>query len=81
MQGIVTAAAVVFFAVFGYDTLTTAAEEAKDPQRDLPRAILLSLGVSMVLYIAITLVITGMVSYTQLGHDAPVSHAFQALGM
>jgi basic amino acid/polyamine antiporter, APA family len=79
--GIVTAAAVVFFAVFGYDTLTTAAEEAKNPQRDLPRAILLSLGVSMALYIAITLVITGMVPYTELGNDAPVSHAFQALGM
>ena len=79
--GVVTAAAVVFFAVFGYDTLTTAAEEAKNPQRDLPRAILLSLGLSMVLYIAITLVITGMVSYAQLGNDAPVSHAFQALGM
>jgi len=72
---------VVFFAVFGYDTLTTAAEEAKNPQRDLPRAILLSLGVSMALYITITLVLTGMVSYTQLGNDAPVAHAFQALGM
>jgi len=80
-QGVVTAAAVVFFAVFGYDTLTTAAEEAKNPQRDLPRAILLSLGVSMVLYITITLVLTGMVPYTQLGNDAPVAHAFQALGM
>ncbi|WP_395679896.1 amino acid permease [Dokdonella sp.] len=80
-QGVVTAAAVVFFAVFGYDTLTTAAEEAKDPQRDLPRAILLSLGVSMALYITITLVLTGMVSYTQLGNDAPVAQAFQALGM
>jgi APA family basic amino acid/polyamine antiporter len=80
-QGVVTAAAVVFFAVFGYDTLTTAAEEAKDPQRDLPRAILLSLGVSMTLYIAITLVLTGMVPYTALGNDAPVAQAFQALGM
>lgn len=80
-QGVVTAAAVVFFAVFGYDTLTTAAEEAKNPQRDLPRAILLSLGVSMALYITITLVLTGMVPYTQLGNDAPVAHAFQALGM
>ena len=79
--GVVTAAAVVFFAVFGYDTLTTAAEEAKNPQRDLPRAILLSLGVSMTLYITITLVLTGMVPYTQLGNDAPVAHAFQALGM
>jgi APA family basic amino acid/polyamine antiporter len=79
--GIATAAAVVFFAVFGYDTLTTAAEESKNPQRDLPRAILLSLGISMTLYIAITLVLTGMVPYAQLGNDAPVAHAFQALGM
>jgi len=81
MQGVVTAAAVVFFAVFGYDTLTTAAEEAKNPQRDLPRAILLSLGISMTLYIAITLMLTGMVPYTQLANDAPVASAFQALGM
>jgi APA family basic amino acid/polyamine antiporter len=80
-QGVVTAAAVVFFAVFGYDTLTTAAEEAKDPQRDLPRAILLSLGLSMVLYITITFVLTGMVPYTHLGNEAPVAHAFQDLGM
>jgi len=80
-QGVATAAAVVFFAVFGYDTLTTAAEEAKNPQRDLPRAILLSLGVSMALYITITLVLTGMVPYTQLGNEAPVAQAFQALGM
>lgn len=80
-QGVVTAAAVVFFAVFGYDTLTTAAEEAKNPRRDLPRAILLSLGVSMTLYIAITLVLTGMVPYTELNNDAPVSQAFQSLGM
>ena len=80
-SGVVTAAAVVFFAVFGYDTLTTAAEEAKNPQRDLPRAILLSLGISMALYITITLVLTGMVPYTQLGNEAPVAQAFQALGM
>ncbi|MBS0584117.1 MAG: amino acid permease [Proteobacteria bacterium] len=80
-QGVVTAAAVVFFAVFGYDTLTTAAEESKNPQRDLPRAVLLSLAVSMTLYIAITLVITGMVPYTQLGNDAPIANAFQSLGM
>src|SRR5688572_13287510 len=59
-NGVVTAAAVVFFAVFGYDTLTTAAEEAKDPQRDLPRAILLSLGISMALYLTISMVLTGV---------------------
>jgi APA family basic amino acid/polyamine antiporter len=79
--GIVTAAAVVFFAVFGYDTLTTAAEEAKDPQRDLPRAILLSLGISMALYLTISLVLTGVAHYSTLGNDAPVANAFEALGL
>lgn len=81
LQGIATAAAVVFFAVFGYDTLTTAAEESKNPQRDLPRAVLLSLGVSMVLYLAVSLVLTGIAPYTTLGGDAPVSEAFTRLGL
>ncbi|ALN62558.1 amino acid permease family protein [Lysobacter antibioticus] len=81
LQGIATAAAVVFFAVFGYDTLTTAAEESKNPQRDLPRAVLLSLGVSMALYLAVSLVLTGIAPYTTLGGDAPVSEAFTRLGL
>ena len=80
-QGVVTAAAVVFFAVFGYDTLTTAAEESKNPQRDLPRAVLLSLGLSMTLYLAISLVLTGIAHYSTLGTDAPVADAFKNLGM
>ncbi len=80
-QGVVTAAAVVFFAVFGYDTLTTAAEEAKNPQRDLPRAVLLSLGVSMALYLTISMVLTGVADYRTLGNDAPVANAFGALGL
>jgi basic amino acid/polyamine antiporter, APA family len=80
-SGVVTAAAVVFFAVFGYDTLTTAAEEARNPQRDLPRAVLLSLGVSMVLYLTISMVLTGVAPYRTLGNDAPVANAFQALGL
>ena len=71
----------MFFAVFGYDTLTTAAEESKDPQRDLPRAVLLSLGVSMALYLTISLVLTGIVPYATLANDAPVSNAFQAIGL
>ena len=79
--GVVTGASVVFFAVFGYDTLTTAAEESVDPQRDLPRAVVLSLAISMVLYIAVTLVLTGMVPYTQLGGSAPVSDAFARVGL
>ncbi|TBR36133.1 MULTISPECIES: amino acid permease [Dyella] len=81
MQGIGTAAAVVFFAVFGYDTLTTAAEESKNPQRDLPRAVLLSLGVSMVMYLAVSLVLTGIAHYSTLNSDAPVSDAFKGLGL
>jgi APA family basic amino acid/polyamine antiporter len=80
-NGVVTAAAVVFFAVFGYDTLTTAAEEAKNPQRDLPRAVLLSLGISMALYLTISMVLTGVANYTTLGNDAPVANAFAARGL
>ncbi len=80
-DGVVTAAAVVFFAVFGYDTLTTAAEESKNPQRDLPRAIMLSLGISMLLYLTISLVLTGIAHYSTLGGDAPVAEAFQNLGL
>jgi len=78
---VATAAAVVFFAVFGYDTLTTAAEESKNPQRDLPLAVLLSLGVSMALYLAVSLVLTGIAHYPTLNTDAPVADAFKALGL
>jgi len=78
--GVLTAASVVFFAVFGYDTLTTAAEEAKNPQRDLPRAVIASLAISMTLYVAISFVLTGMVPYAQLGGAAPVSDAFAMRG-
>ena len=78
--GVLTAASVVFFAVFGYDTLTTAAEEAKNPQRDLPLAVISSLAISMVLYVAISFVLTGMVPYAQLGGAAPVSDAFAMRG-
>jgi APA family basic amino acid/polyamine antiporter len=80
-HGVLTGASVVFFAVFGYDTLTTAAEEAKDPQRDLPRAVLLSLAVAMVLYIAVSLVLTGIVPYATLSGEASVSDAFNAIGL
>jgi APA family basic amino acid/polyamine antiporter len=80
-SGVLTGASIVFFAVFGYDTLTTAAEEARHPQRDLPRAVVLSLAIAMVLYIAVSLVLTGIVPYTQLGGDASVSEAFAARGL
>jgi basic amino acid/polyamine antiporter, APA family len=95
-NGVLAAASIVFFAVFGYDTLTTAAEEAKNPQRDLPLAVVLSLSISMLMYLAISLVLTGMVPYNgcvdpsqAAGHcdqmilasQAPVSAVFQARGL
>jgi APA family basic amino acid/polyamine antiporter len=79
--GVVEGAAVVFFAVFGYDTLTTAAEEARDPQRQLPLAVLLSLGVSLVLYIAMSFVLTGVVPYQTLNNPAPAATAFASIGL
>ncbi|HSN16705.1 MAG TPA: amino acid permease [Gammaproteobacteria bacterium] len=80
-HGVLTGAAVVFFAVFGYDTLTTAAEEAKDPQRDLPWAVVLSLGIAMVLYLGMCLVLTGIVPSSTLNNAAPVANAFGAIGL
>ncbi len=80
-SGVAEGAAVVFFAVFGYDTLTTAAEEAQEPQRDLPRAVLLSLGVALTLYVAMSLVLTGVARYDTLDNPAPVATAFAALGL
>jgi len=79
--GVVEGAAVVFFAVFGYDTLTTAAEESEHPQRDLPRAVLLSLAVALTLYVAMSFVLTGIVRYDTLGGAAPAADAFAAIGL
>src|SRR5262249_33279261 len=80
-SGVASGAAVVFFAVFGYETLTAAAEEARNPQRDVPLAVLTSLAIAMVLYMAMSLVLTGIVPYTTLNTDAPVATAFTALGL
>ena len=80
-SGVLSGAAVVFFAVFGYDTLTTAAEEAKDPQRDLPWAVVLSFAIAMLLYLAMSLVLTGMVPSAALNNPAPVANAFSAIGL
>ena len=80
-SGVAEGAAVVFFAVFGYDTLTTAAEEAREPQRDLPRAVLLSLVVSLALYVAMSFVLTGVARYDTLDNSAPVATAFASLGL
>ncbi len=78
--GILRGAGVIFFAYIGFDCVSTAAQEAKNPKRDMPIGILGSLGVCTVLYILVALVMTGMVSYTQLNVDAPVATAVDAAG-
>ena len=76
-----TGAATVFFAVFGYDAMSTAAEEATDGKKHMPKAILLSLGIAMVLYILATLVLTGMQDYTEISPTAGFASAFQSVGL
>ncbi|MFF7212398.1 amino acid permease [Streptomyces sp. NPDC008238] len=80
IMGIFTAAAVVFFAYIGFDIVATAAEETKNPQRDVPRGILGSLLICTVLYVAVSIVVTGMQHYSQLTVDAPLADAFKAVG-
>ncbi|WP_406333587.1 amino acid permease [Streptomyces sp. NBC_00203] len=80
VMGIFTAASVVFFAFIGFDVVATAAEETKNPQRDMPRGILGSLFICTVLYVAVAIVVTGMQHYTQLSVDAPLADAFKAIG-
>ncbi|MFB6777916.1 amino acid permease [Streptomyces sp. NPDC056352] len=80
VMGIFTAASVVFFAFIGFDVVATAAEETKLPQRDVPRGILASLFICTVLYVAVSLVVTGMEHYTELSVSAPLADAFKAVG-
>ncbi|MFK0121335.1 amino acid permease [Streptomyces sp. NPDC090994] len=77
----VTGAATVFFAVFGYDAMTTAAEESRNPSRDLPRAILISLAIAMVLYVLAATVLTGMQPSAALHPESAFAHAFAAVGL
>ncbi|WP_063060481.1 amino acid permease [Nocardia sienata] len=79
--GLLAAASLVFFAFIGFDVVATAAEETKNPQRDLPRGILGSLVVVTILYVAVSIVLTGMVPYTDLaGEDATLATAFALNG-
>jgi len=71
---------VIFFAYIGFDAVSTAAQEAKNPQRDMPIGILGSLAICTVLYIAVALVLTGIVSYTKLNDPAPIAVAINSLG-
>ncbi|MFE7134714.1 amino acid permease [Streptomyces sp. NPDC057638] len=78
--GIFTAASIVFFAFIGFDVVATAAEETKLPQRDMPRGIIGSLLICTVLYVAVSIVVTGMQHYTELTIDAPLADAFKSTG-
>lgn len=77
----VTGAATVFFAVFGYDAMSTAAEESKNGTRDLPRAIIWSLVIAMVLYLLAATVLTGMQNYTDINPKSAFSAAFASVGL
>ncbi|MEV6277963.1 amino acid permease [Nocardia sp. NPDC051832] len=78
--GLLSAASLVFFAFIGFDVVATAAEETKNPQKALPRGILGSLAIVTVLYVAVSVVLTGMVSYKDLPDDATLATAFAMQG-
>ncbi|WP_425839150.1 amino acid permease [Streptomyces fractus] len=81
VSGAFTGAATVFFAVFGYDAMSTAAEESKDAQRHMPKAIIYSLIISMVLYVLACLVLTGMQNYKHIDPESGFSTAFKSVGL
>ncbi|HEV7804984.1 MAG TPA: amino acid permease [Solirubrobacteraceae bacterium] len=78
--GIFSAAALVFFAFIGFDIVATAAEESKNPQRDMPIGIFGSLAICTLLYVLVSLVVTGMVPYDKIKVEAPLAEAFQSVG-
>jgi APA family basic amino acid/polyamine antiporter len=79
-SGVLTGAAIVFFTYIGFDSVSTAAEECRNPQRDLPIGIIGTLVVCSLLYVAVALVLTGIANYKTLGNAAPVATALKALG-
>jgi APA family basic amino acid/polyamine antiporter len=79
--GMLAGAAIVFFAYIGFDSISTHAEESKNPSRDVPIGIMTSLILCTVLYIAMAAVLTGMIPYDKINIDAPVSEAFRQVGL
>ncbi|MFA5982862.1 MAG: amino acid permease [Methylococcaceae bacterium] len=79
--GVLAGASLVFFAYVGFDAVSTAGEEANDPQRDLPFGIVASLAFCTVIYIIVSGLLTGVVPYTELNVSSPVAHALQLLGI
>jgi len=81
LTGILSGASLIFFAYIGFDAVSTTAEEAHNPQRDIPRAMIATLGICTVLYVAVTLVLTGMVSWRDLAVGDPLAKALQSAGL
>jgi amino acid transporter len=79
--GVMKGVAAVFFAYIGFDAVSTTAEECNNPQKDLPRGMINSLIICTILYIAIALVLTGMVNYTELGVGDPLAFVFERVGL
>lgn len=79
--GVLAGAAIVFFAYIGFDAVSTATEEARDPQRDVPVGIIASLAICTVIYIIVSGLLTGIVPYKELNVSSPVAHALQLLGI
>jgi len=80
ISGIFTGAGVIFFAYIGFDALSTAAQETKNPAKDMPIGILVSLAVCTILYIAVAAILTGMVNYKELNVAAPIALAIDRAG-
>jgi len=80
-SGVLRGASVVFFAFIGFDAVSTCAQEAKRPQRDMPIGILGSLVICTILYIAVSAVLTGLVPYTELGVPDPIAKGVDAIGI
>jgi len=78
--GVLTGAAIIFFAYIGFDSVSTAAEECRDPQRDLPLGIMISLAACTVLYCGVALSLTGIADWTTLDNASPVANALRDLG-
>ena len=79
VNGILKGVSAVFFAYIGFDAISTTAEECKNPQRDLPRGMMWAIIICTILYVAIALILTGMVSYTKLNVGDPLAFVFQEL--
>jgi APA family basic amino acid/polyamine antiporter len=80
-RGVSSAAAIIFFAYIGFDAVSTAAEETRNPQRDMPIGMIASLVICTVIYILVAVVLTGMLKWNQLGTAEPLATAFSALHM